>query len=155
MKFFLNTLLLLLFCTLSAQGQKLVIGSEVDDLSKVTKDQWLSRSASSDKVWVIDFFAVKNPSSMKFYNEELPKVKSNIGDRAEVVIVSSKDSEELSELAAKDGDKYCFVTDSEGKLFKIFDVKYIPFSVVVDSKGTILWQGNISELTKEVLDSIL
>ncbi len=134
----------------ASYGQKLVIGSKVD-LSKVEGSLiWLNEKPAEGKKYIVDFFSVKNPSSMSFYEQHIDRVAKELGSDYEIILVNMSDSEELQQLIAKDGDKYHFAVDADGKLFKLFDVKFLPFTVALDSKK-LLWQGNLSTLETDKL----
>ena len=45
--------------------------------------------------------------------------------------------------------------DDEGKTFDAYGVKFVPFSVLLDAKGRVLWFGNSSRLTSQDLDGLL
>ncbi len=131
--------------TESLYAQKLVIGSKVDISKADDALVWLNGAPTEGKKMVIDFFSAKNPSSVSFYNEHLERLANNLGGDYEIIILSASDSEELRTLVAEDKEKYHFAVDAEGELFKLFDVQFLPYSVVVDSKK-ILWLGNLSTL---------
>ncbi len=139
----------------SVSAQKLVIGSEVDGHKEVTSLEWLSDKPADKSVWIIDFFATNNPTSTDFYDKHLPEVLKVIDGDAKIVVLTTKSTPEFQELAKKDGDKYSFAVDTKGELYKLFGVRYIPFTVIVNHKGKILWQGNLSSLTQDIANKVL
>ena len=42
--------------------------------------------------------------------------------------------------------------DEPGSVFGQFEVRYVPFSVLADRKGVILWTGNSALLDSKTLD---
>lgn len=143
------------FATLCANAQKLVIGSEVEDHKKVESLEWLSEPQNRSSIWIIDFYAANNPTAVSFYDENISRIHSTVGGRAEIVLMTSKGSSEFSSLAERDGSKYAFAIDKKGEFHKLFGVRYIPFTVIVNHKGKILWQGNLSTLSDKIIEKVL
>lgn len=152
--FFALLIFSVLFCA-NANAQKLVIGSKVSDHKEVESTQWKNKVKDPQSVWIIDFFSTANPTSVEFYNNHLPSIAEKIGDGAEVVIVTTKETDEFKAIFEQDKDKYAFAVDPKGGLFKLFGVQYLPFTVIVDHKGKILWQGNLSKLDEEIIKDVL
>ena len=39
-----------------------------------------------------------------------------------------------------------------GRIFSAFNVQYVPFGVLVDSRNRALWMGNSLQLTPEIIE---
>ncbi len=150
-KYLITTLLLLLVSMGELCAQKLVIGSKVEGHNELTSLEWIGGTPQKDKTWIIDFFSSANPTAVRFYEEHLPRIRDLAGNKAEIVIVSTKGDDKFFDLANQDGDKYHFVVDNSAALFKLLQVKFIPFTVVIDKNGKILWQGNLSDLDHKII----
>ncbi len=155
MKKIITLLVLLLLFSFELSAQKLVIGSEVDDHKKIESVKWLSAPQSKSSVWIIDFYASSNPTAAEFYNNNISRIKATTSGRAEIVVITSKSTPEFEALAESDGNSYAFAVDTKGEFHKLLGVRYIPFTVIVNNKGKILWQGNLSTLTDKVIDQVL
>lgn len=42
--------------------------------------------------------------------------------------------------------------DTGGRIFSAFNVQYVPFGVLVDSRNRALWMGNSLQLTPEIIE---
>ncbi|MFI3299129.1 MAG: redoxin family protein [Rikenellaceae bacterium] len=150
-KYLITTLLLLLVSMGELCAQKLVIGSKVEGHNELTSLEWIGGTPQKDKTWIIDFFSSANPTAVRFYEEHLPRVSDLVGDEVEIIIVTTRGDDDFFELASNDGDKYHFVIDGNAELFKLLQVKFIPYTVVIDKNGKILWQGNLSDLDHKII----
>ncbi len=149
MKKFLIILSLMMATVWSANAQKLVIGSEIDEHAEVTDLQWLTDAPDPGKTWVIDFFSTKNPTAKKYYYENIDEIAKIVGDDAEIIIVTTASSDEFEALALSDGKKCHFAVDPNRTFHKLLGVEYIPYTVVVSAQGELLWQGNLSTAIEE------
>ncbi len=136
-----------------ACGQKLVIGSKVPMFKGSGSVVWSPVVPSMDKeFWLVDFVSTFNPTSMRQYQENLPQIKTALGGRANIIVVGSADDLGFVELMERDSDMYYFLLDTRGDFARLFGVQFLPYSVVVDIKGRLLWQGNLGDL---VVDDVL
>lgn len=155
MKRYILTVLLLSLCSLQLSAQKYVIGSELPDFKSSKSINWLYDAADLTKLWVIDFYSTKNPTSVKFYSQNVENVNRWFGGRAEIVIFNAGGDDDFLVLAQRDNDRQHFAIDTQGDIFKIFSVIYLPYTVIVDADGVLVWQGNLSTLTGDVAADIL
>ncbi len=155
MKRILAVIALILLSTGSLFAQKLVIGSQVTDHKLVEGVKWYTTPRNPESIWIIDFYSSDNPSSVEFYSRNIDRIYGAVTDNVEIVVLSNKLTDDFKKLIEEDGAKYVFGHDSKATLFKLFGVKYIPYTVVVDNKGKVLWQGDLSKLTDSQLQKIL
>ena len=75
--------------------------------------------------------------------------------KVSVVLLSREGADKIVPLF--EGTNYAFAValDDEGKTFDAYGVKFVPFSVLLDAKGRVLWFGNSSRLTSQDLDGLL
>ncbi|MCB1123809.1 MAG: redoxin domain-containing protein, partial [Verrucomicrobiae bacterium] len=51
--------------------------------------------------------------------------------------------------------KYPVASDVEDKYGRALNVTYIPFAVIVDAKGKILWSGHSGKLSRKRIENVL
>lgn len=142
-----------MFCAAPSAAQKLVIGSRVTSFKPERDLKWLTPAASDKTGWLVDFYSSKNPSCVKFY-QNLPAIAKTINGKYPIVIISRTDDAEFQQLAARDGDKYYFAVDADGKSHTAFGIQYVPYSVLINDDNEILWQGNLSQFSTQASDKI-
>lgn len=140
-------LLIALFLALpQAQAQKLVIGSKIPELKSV---QWLSKAPTASQQTFIEFYQSSNSTSKQYFPklEDVYAYKTNLN----VVVLTRENNDAIAQLVKDFGSKYCIGYDQDGKAFEALGVKFVPFSMMVDSKNNLLWQGNLSQFSPEVM----
>ena len=58
------------------------------------------------------------------------------------------------ELRQAYGDRYYIGADPDGKVYRTFNVRFLPYTILVDSKGELYWQGNLGNITDAVLQKV-
>lgn len=144
---------LAVLCAGPTAAQKLVIGSRVAAFKPDRELTWLTPPAPDKKGWLIDFYSSKNPSCVKFY-ENLPAIAKSLNGKVPIVIISRTGDDQFKELAERDGSKYYFAVDADGKSHAAFGIQYVPYSVLLNDDNEILWQGNLSKFTEQASTKI-
>jgi len=127
-------------------AQKLIIGSKVPDFKGV---KWQSTAPVQGKAKLVEFYSATNPTSAKLYSN-LAGIQSKYSN-IEIIVLYREDNPEMSQLASRDGSKYLFGYDANGTTYDALGVKFLPFTMLIDSKGNLLWQGNLSNINDQVL----
>lgn len=158
----MKRLLILLILTALAAGeafaQKMVIGSRIPDFKGV---QWLTVApagpgSSQTAPMLIEFYNPDNASSVRFF-PKLADVKSRHGNGAsgvQIVVLVAQSGPAADKLRQDYGDKYYIGVDPDGKVYQSFNVRFLPYTILVNSKGELYWQGNLGNLTDEVLRKV-
>ena len=128
---------LLAILAIPLHAQRLVIGERVPDLN-IT--QWLNGAPVSDgKAVMVEFYHSSNPKGA----ERL----AQLDDRLAVIVVTrEKDDAVISSLLGGN-PSYRVGYDGDGSVFSAFSARYVPYSVIYDKRGRILWVGNPSSLS--------
>lgn len=137
--------LVLLALSLPALGQRLIVGEKAPELRVA---RWLDGSgASAKKTMLIEFFLSSSEPSLKRIPEldALAKKYPSV----DVVVITREAREKVASLFP--AGKYAFrvALDDEGKTFSGYGVQFIPFAVLQDARGRVVWFGNSSQLTEE------
>ena len=99
------------------------------------------------------FFSASEPSRKRI--PVLDDLARRQAGKVSVVLLSREGADKIVPLF--EGTNYAFAValDDEGKTFDAYGVKFVPFSVLLDAKGRVLWFGNSSRLTSQELDGLL
>lgn len=135
--------------TLAAQAQRMVIGSKVPDLKKI---QWLGNTPPSGKSSFIEFYQSTNSTSKQYF----PKLKDirNYNSNINIIVLTRENNDAIAELVREHGSEYYFGYDPQGDVFTSFGVKFVPFSMAVDPKGNLQWQGNLLQFTPDIMKTM-
>lgn len=127
---------------------QLVIGSKAPSFKDI---EWIEQAPrDTDSPILIEFYQGSNPTSVKLL-EKLPAIEQQYGDRMVFVVLTCESRAQAESLA---GGRYFVGYDPSGDVFKSFGVRFTPFTMIVDSKGLLHWQGNLSNITPKALDSV-
>lgn len=155
MKRYILILLTLLFCSVTTYGQRLMIGEKLPEMNSV---EWLDQQpVRSKKAYVIEFLHTKSGPSATRLNM-LTNIATNIPS-LDIIIMFKEPSSTVTEFVStfiEDQNIRLFpAIDKEGRAFTRYGIRFVPFSIVVDKKGSILWFGNSSLLTEGELRKIM
>lgn len=128
-------------------SQKLVIGSQRPSMRGI---QWQNKSPKLNKPLLIEFYHHDNSSSREFL-DLLSEIKQQSRGNLEIVILTRDGGKSLAHLNQYYGDEYLIGYDPTGAVFSSFGVKYIPYSILSDRKGNLLWIGNLSSFDMDLL----
>lgn len=146
-----RTLLTFILATMAIVGyaQKLVIGSRVPEFQGI---EWQGSTPDASKATFIEFYQSTNASSVRNIDRlgELRKVNPSIN----IVILVQEKNATIDKLVTDYGSKYSIGYDPQGKMFEALGVKYVPFSMALDAKEKLLWQGNSANMSEEVMKNI-
>ena len=152
MKNFLATILFTLLMWLGASAENIVIGDRLPDLSI---RQWLMDSQPAEAEYTCYIFY---HSQSKLCNESLEKIRryaAGSGSRLNVVIITKEKYGSAGVKLTRYLNNHTGVAfDDNGRSFRNFGVKYIPFCVV-SHKKRVVWCGNGNSLNDKILDNIL
>lgn len=152
MQKFILQLFILLILPLSSSAQRLVYNEKAPKME--AKDIIAGQKTIKDLPTYIDFFVLNSPQNEEQL-EILEKAAKIYNQQINFLLISKDDRSEL-EIYFKDRDpSYTVMVDFEGKTFSNFDVKFIPFSVMIDRKGNFIWQGKNSTLSESIIRQVI
>lgn len=131
-----------------ASAQTIIIGEKTPDL-KVA--QWLnSNQVRSNTPTLLEFFVSQSAPSQKRL-PVLDALAKQYGGKLNIVIISKESQSKIAPLI--DGKNYSFAIaiDDEGKTFSNYGVQFVPFGILTDAKGRVVWSGNSSQLTNDII----
>lgn len=129
-----------------------MVGKEIQPLDFQFHEK---RVEVNDKVVLFDFWAswcVPCRDSIP----ELNKLSEEYAAQNLVVLGVTQDkTEEITSFIKKIPMNYPIATDVAGKLFKRLSVRAMPYAVLVNKKGVIIWQGDPQKLKRSQIDAAL
>lgn len=151
-----KTLVLLTLIALAAGeafAQKMVIGSRIPDLKTV---RWLTSAPKMDAPMLIEFYNPDNVTSARFFPKlaDIRRKYGNGDSGLQVVVLTQVKGTALEKLTADYGKTYCIGSDPDGKVYQAFNVRFLPYTILVNSKGELYWQGNLGNITDAVLQKV-
>lgn len=136
----------------AAYAQKLIVGERAPEL-KIR--EWLTKSPSEENTpRLVEFFhSASKPSADRIpvLNELARKYKGKLL----VVIIAREPREKVASLLADPNHPFYAGLDDAGKTFTAYNIRYLPFSVLIDAKGRTRWFGNSAHLTEEIINQNL
>lgn len=153
MKKTLILLTLAVCATGQAFAQKLVIGSRIPDLKTA---QWITLMPKTEVPMLIEFYNPDNATSARFF-PKLSDIKQKYGNGdsgLQIVVLTQVKGAALDKLAKDYGDTYYIGGDPDGKVYQAFNVQFLPYTILVSSKGELYWQGNLGNITDAVLQKV-
>lgn len=148
---FLLVLLLWTAVLVPLRAQNTVLGERV---SEIRSEKWLDNvQPVAAPLTVIAFFTASNPACVKSL-AHLHDLAEQLGKRLRVIAVTRDPVEQAGPVAAPYlSPRMTVAFDPEGRIFKNFGVNYVPFSMLVNERNRLLWQGNSLQLTESIVST--
>lgn len=144
-----NILLLIvaLVCGFASRAQEIVIGERVPDFRPT---EWLGAHPSEDdrRATLLIFYHTESQPCV----ESLPHIDSlaRSMEQVRVIMVAMEAKERIApSLARYMSERFYVAIDRSGRVFTNYGIRYVPFGVLVDSKGRAQWIGNPTLATPE------
>lgn len=144
-------LFLLLACgamIATATAQKLIIGSKTPDLKGI---EWHGSAPTPGQPMLIEFYDPQNASSKQFHGR-MGVIAQQYSHLSTVVLTRSRAA--FEQVVSENNAAWNVGLDAEGRTYQAFNIRFLPFAVLIDSKGNLFWQGNLGNLPNEMLQSV-
>lgn len=151
-KLFFSILTVLLFFT-GAHAQRLVIGEKAPE---IRVERWLEgrESALNGKVLVVDFFHSSNDQCISNLSR-LNDLQNRYGEKLNVIVLSREEEDKINRFFSGKGYRFYIGLDHEGKTFDGYGVRFVPFTVLIDGRGRLVWTGNITGLSDDIIRKVI
>lgn len=134
-----------------ATAQKLMIGEKAPEL-KVK--EWINQRPTQNTARLIEFYHSSDQKSQARL-AALDAYAKKFGGLLSIVLISREDKASIQSSALSQPRAYAVGADDEGKTFAAYSVQYVPFSVLVDPKGKVVWFGNPANLEESTISGAL
>lgn len=150
MKKFILTVMFSIAAIVAVSAQKLMIGEKAPDLK--IKD-WVNEKPAQGTARLIEFYHSSNQQS----RERIADLDAyaNKFSGLTVILISRENKSDVEKAVSPSSRPFSVGIDDGGKTFSAYSVQYIPFSVLVDEKGRVLWFGNPSNLGEATISNAL
>lgn len=150
-KFFV-ALLTSLLLSLSAMGENLIVGERLPDMS-IRK--WLMDTQPSNAEYTCILFYHSESKLCQQSLEAIKQYMANHDKSLNLIVITKEEYGNAGVTLTRYLDNYTGVAfDDNGRTFRYFGVKYIPFCVI-SRKNRVAWCGNSNLLNNKTLDKIL
>lgn len=150
MKKLIVTAILAVWAIAAASAQKLMIGEKVPEL-KV--GEWINDRPAQGTARLIEFFH-SSDNQLKERLSALDRYAKKY-EGLTIILISREGKAAIERTVLSSPRGYSIGADDEGKTFGAFGVQYVPFCVLTDSKGKVVWFGNPSGLEEATIESAL
>lgn len=137
---------------LSLSAQRVEVGSYAPYIGGV---EWISDPLErSDKALMVEFFHSSNKECCD-HIEHLNALACDYRHEMDVLMLTREPSEQVAGMLLHEYQYFYVATDESGRQFRAFDVKHVPYAVIISSKGVIIWAGNPLTLNDSTIKKLL
>jgi len=138
--------------TLSLSAQRAEVGTRAPRLRGV---EWISDPLEkSSRALMVEFFHSTNSDSRE-HVEHLNALACYYRNDMDVVVLTREPAEQVASMLLHEY-QYCYVaTNESGEMFASYDVSHVPYAVIIDPRGVIIWMGNPLTLTDQTIKKLL
>jgi hypothetical protein len=152
MKRTLCILFALLGVAISLSAQQVEVGSKAPHISGV---EWISDTPQlGGRFLMVEFFHSSN-DDCKAHINTCNSLSHTSLDQMDVVMLTREPSEQLASLLMHEYQFFYVASDEEGTMFSAFGANHVPYAVIVNPKGVIVWTGNPWTLNIEIIENII
>ncbi len=138
----------------AAAAQVLVIGEKVPDF-KVKEWMVMGKPVPSpQKMMLVEFFHPSNAGSAGRL-AELDRLAGKYTAGVTVAVITKDDSDSARKMLRDASERYHAGIDDAGRTFAAFGVQYVPYAVLIDPKGRLLWMGNPATMDDSIIENNL
>ncbi len=138
--------------TLSLSAQRAEVGTYAPHIDEV---EWISdRLEESDKALMVEFFHSSNVDCRE-HIEDLNAMACDYRYDMDVLMLTREPAEQVAGMLLHEYQYFYVAIDESGKVFRAFGVSHVPYAVVINPKGIIVWAGNPLSLTDSTIKKLL
>ncbi|MDO5383881.1 MAG: redoxin domain-containing protein, partial [Rikenellaceae bacterium] len=79
----------------------------------------------------------------------------NYGKKLNVVVIGCETKDKIQSVMDGKGYAFAVAVDNEHKTFTAYGAQFVPYGVLLDARGKVLWFGNSSKFGAEELKKTL
>lgn len=152
MKRLLCIIVALVATTLTLKAQRVEVGSIAPQIQGV---EWISDTPQlGDRALMVEFFHSSN-EDCRTHIDLCNSLSHHFLDKMDVVMLTREPSEQVASLLMHEYQFFYVAADESGATFRAFGVNHVPFAVIIDDSGEVVWIGNPWALTKEIIEKLI
>jgi thiol-disulfide isomerase/thioredoxin len=142
--------------TADASMMDLINGKMVGKQLPYTELEFIgNKVAMENKAVLIDFWASWCEPCRDFI-PQLNQMQSDFAPKGLVIVgLTQDDASDIAIFVKKIPISFHIARDIRGEIFKTLRVRAMPYSILVNKSGSIIWQGDPAQLSKAQLDALL
>jgi hypothetical protein len=138
--------------TLSLRAQRVEVGSIAPQIRGV---EWISDTPQlGGRALMVEFFHSSN-EDCRAHIELCNNLSHLFLDKMDVVMLTREPAEQVASLLMHEYQFFYVATDESGNVFRSFGVNHVPYAVIINPKGTIVWVGNPLTLDSKTIKKLL
>lgn len=135
-------------------AQTLVVGEKVPDFRVREWADMRRPLPAPHRMMLVEFFHSSNQESVNRL-AELNRLAKQYAGGLTVIVITKEDSPQVRQMLREVSALYYIGMDDNGKTFAVFGVQYVPYAVLIDPKGRLLWMGNSTTMGADVIENNL
>lgn len=145
-------LTLALLGTLALSAQRVEVGARAPRIRDV---EWISdEPEKSTRALMVEFFHSTNEDCRE-HIDHLNALASDFRHDMDVVMLTREPAEQVAYMLLHEYQFFYVATDESGNIFRSFGVNHVPYAVIINPKGTIVWVGNPLTLDSKTIKKLL
>lgn len=153
----MRRLILLTIFTLTiasnALAQRVLIGEKAPEIkTKAWGDS--GKPSLNNTPYIIHFFILSNQAGVDMLSPADDIAKKHKG-KINVVVMSRDEPAKVKESLKSRTFTLFIGFDDENRTYTTYNIKFVPYSVLVDAKGRVVWCGNTAQLTTSIIEKVL
>lgn len=150
--FVISAFLVLLCLPSKGWAQRVEVGSYAPYIHNV---EWISdRPDRSDKALMVEFFHSSNRDCRE-HIDHLNALACDYRKEMDVVMLTREPSEQVAGMLLHEYQYFYVATDESGDMFRAFGVSHVPYAVIANRNGVIVWCGNPLVLNDSAIKKLL
>lgn len=145
-------LLATLATTLTLSAQRVEVGSKAPLIGQV---EWISDTPQlGERFLMVEFFHSAN-EDCRAHIDPCNAISHTFLEQMDVVVLTKEPSEQVTSLLMHEYQFFYAASDESGKTFQAFGANHVPFAVIVDLQGVVIWTGNPWTLSKDIIENLI
>lgn len=102
---------------------------------------------------------------VEFFHSAAPECRARIescnaiahdfGPQLDVVMLTREPTEQVVSLLLHEYQYFYAASDESGGTYRAFEVSHVPYALIINPEGTIVWAGNPLKLTTSTIEKIV
>lgn len=146
-------LLSAIFGLLTAAAQLVEVGSHAPRIRNV---EWISDrpELADERFLMVEFFHSAAEDS-RAHIEPCNALARDYRKQMDVVVLTREPAEQVAGMLLHEYQYFYVASDESGQTYRAFGVSHVPYAVIVNPKGIIVWAGNPIKLTTTTIEKLL
>lgn len=128
------------------------VNSQVQ-ISNLIQENYINKS-ESPKLYYVDFWATYCGPCI-FVSKQLNVLQKQFPKDLYIISLTKENPELIRKFIEKNPTNLAVAIDYKGKAFDDFNVSFMPYGVLFNAKGRVLWKGKAAEMNSKMVNKYL